>query len=423
MFNKLQKKILLLNMALISVVMLLAFVTVYATTWQSIQSENLRKLNMQAPTLESYMEGEPHSGDSGARVSYTVSSDYTLSFSVRVDDDGSILGINSIIDMPGETYAEAVRMALAGDGGGVITLGNKDWMYKIDYSAHIRMTNGKQTVTQEGRHIFFLDITQSRLTMRNLLLTLSVVSVAVLIIFYFISLFFSRRAVKPIAEAWEKQKQFVADASHELKTPLTIINANCDALLESKDETVESQRKWIDYIQIGTDRMSNLIGQLLVLAKTDDMNGMTALENVDISALALEIVRAFEAIAHKKGIDLVYNITPDIVIRSDREKISAIMTILLENAVKYSDSSIDVKLERIKRSVWFTVKNDGNGISRDDLPKVFDRFYRGDQSREGNNSYGLGLSIAKSIVEGLNGTISAASKTGEYTVFTVVLPV
>lgn len=314
-------------------------------------------------------------------------------------------------------------MALAqGKNEGTITLENKDWMYKIGYPTNIHITNGTQTVTQDGRYISFLDVTESRLTMRNLLLTLSVVGFAVLIIFYFISLFFSRRAVKPVAAAWEKQKQFVADASHELKTPLTIINANCDALLEYEQETVESQRRWIDYIQIGTDRMASLVGQLLVLAKTDDMSGTTTPENVNVSTLVLDTVRSLEAIVHKKGISLAYTIEPDVVIKSDSEKISTVFTALLENAVKYADDSIDIKLERVKRRVCFTVKNDGKGIDEDDLPKIFDRFYRGDKSREGNDSYGLGLSIAKTIVESLDGKISAESKTGGYTVFTVVLP-
>lgn len=423
MFKKLQKKILLLNMTLISVVMLLAFTTVYITTWQSVRSENRRKLDTQAPTLVTNLEDEAPSEKSGLTVSHTVSPDYSLSFSIEIDGYGNVLKINSIIDMPEESYAEVVRMALAqGKDSGIIIFSDKEWMYKVGHSSNIQIINGTQTVTQEIRNISFLDVTESRLTMRNLLLILSVVAVGVIIIFYFISMFFSKRAVKPVAESWEKQKQFIADASHELKTPLTIINSNCDALLENRYETVESQIKWLDYIQIGTDRMANLVGQLLVLAKMDDMGGTITRGNVDISNLALDTTRSMEAVAHEKNLKLFHNFEPNIIIKSDSEKIAAVLTILLENATKYADSYINVKLEKVKRHVFFTVKNDGIGISGKDLPKIFDRFYRGDKSRQGNNSFGLGLSIAKTIVENLDGKISVESKMGEYTIFTVVFP-
>ena len=459
MFKKLRRKILLLNMALISVVMLSAFATVYTITWRNIQLENQRILGAQTPTDVSFMfsasgtppdlgftEGvsiesytETHNlenilMESGFMSIRQVSLDYSLSFSLEIDNDGNILAVYSIIDIPHESYETAVQRALAQNSDdGTITLDGKDWMYRIRHphsereqffdsqmiDAEIRIIDA----TQRNRQIYFLDVTESNLTLKNLLITLSAVGIAVLVVFYFISLYFSKRAVKPVAEAWKKQKCFVADASHELKTPLTIISANCDALLENAHETVDSQRKWIGYMQAGTDRMTQLAGQLLTLAKMDDAAPAGSLGDVDMSKLALDAIRSMEIMAGKRSLTITHSAPPDVVLRGDGEKISTVVMILLENAVKYADHQIHVTLEKEKRYVRFTVKNDGKGISRDDLPKVFDRFYRGDKAREGDCCFGLGLSIAKAIIDNMNGEIGVQSESGGYTVFTVTFPV
>ena len=444
MFKKLRRKILLLNMVLISVVMLLAFAVVYITTWQRTRSENLSRLDNQVFSAVSYVieangnsvesidiffdvessfsinEGSP--GMMSVR-SVMVPSDYALSFMVEVDDDGGITSINSIIDMPHESYKEAAQMALVlGKNNGTITLENKNWMYSVGHltvSAALGQVPGS---IRSGRQIVFLDVTESRLTLRNLLITLSAVGIAVLVVFYFISMYFSKRAVSPVIEAWEKQKRFIANASHELKTPLTIISANCDALLENRQETVDSQRKWIDYIQAGADRMTHLTMQLLTLAKMDESSHIASPENVDMSGLVIECIRSMEAMAIKRGLTITHDTLPDVVLRSDGDNITTVIMVLLENAIKYADSRVDVVLKKEKRRVLFAVSNDGEGICEGDLPKVFDRFYRGDKSREGNESYGLGLSIAKTIVESLGGKIEVESAAGEHTSFVVTLP-
>ena len=444
MFKKLQRKILLLNMALISVVMLSAFAAVYVTTWQGTRSENLSRLDNQAPSAVSYVfevtdnpaesidilnDPESHfsiyDGSSGMMSirSAMVSTDYALSFSVEIDADGSILSIDSIIDMPQVSYEEAVRKALAGGKeDGTITLENKDWMYRVGYLPVSTTFGPASSSFHGGRQIFFLDVTESKLTLRNLLMTLSTAGIAVLIVFYIISLYFSKRAVKPVIEAWEKQKMFIADASHELKTPLTIISANCDALLESGHETVESQRKWVDYIRDGADRMTRLTVQLLTLAKMDDRTNSITPENVDMSRLVTDGISSMEAIANKRGLTITQDTPPNVFLKSEGEKVSTVINVLLENAVKYADSRIDVMLKKESRRVVFTVSNDGMGIKQEDLPRVFDRFYKGDKSREGSGSYGLGLSIAKTVTQSLSGKISVESEAGGSTLFTVILP-
>ena len=444
-------------MALVSIVMLAAFAAVYTVTWRNIQLENRRVLDAQIPTSMSFMfsaaDNPPESGfyledfsvdseetytiennfaGSGFMSVRQVSLDYSLSFSVEIDGGGNIVTINSIIDIPRESYETAVKKVLAQNrDSGIITLDKKTWMYQIGPYRDITQFFSAPDIdieitdfTQKNRQISFLDVTESNLTLRNLLITLCVIGIFVLFIFYFISLYFSGRAVKPLIEACEKQKHFIADASHELKTPLTVIAANCDALLENGQETVESQRKWIDYIKAGTDRMTRLAGQLLTLAKMDNTpDTAVPLEDTNISKLALDAVYAAESIAANRGLKIVHSIESGVVLKSDGEKFTAVVMILLENAVKYADSQIEATLKKEKRHVKFTVKNDGKGIAPEELPKVFDRFYRGDKSRESSSGgCGLGLSIAKSITYSLGGEISAYSEWGGYTVFNVTLP-
>jgi two-component system sensor histidine kinase CiaH len=138
---------------------------------------------------------------------------------------------------------------------------------------HVIQESGQSyTVMEDKYQIMFLDVTTYNKTLTQLLTTLLSVGSIVLLAVSIISLYFANRVIKPIAEAWERQKQFVADASHELKTPLSIINANCDALLANREETIKSQSKWLDNIKVGTDRMAKLINGLLSLAKMEDMS-------------------------------------------------------------------------------------------------------------------------------------------------------
>ena len=443
----------MLNMALISVVMLAAFAGVYSITWSNVQSENQRILDGTASAAMSFMFSvdapsvESSFADGFSVESYTIDNDrvetngmsirqvsveYALSFSVEVDDFGNILNVDSIIDMPQDAYESAVERALAQDRReGMISLDGKDWMYRIGYqmgSIELEHLIGSQILDMEiilpqrNRQITFLDVTESRVTLRNLLMTLSAVGAVVLVVFFFISHYFSKRAVKPISEAWEKQKRFIADASHELKTPLTIISANCDALLMSGSETVNSQRKWVDHIQAGADRMTRLTGGLLTLAQMEEEETQTAaFDNVDMSKLVHDAIRSVEVMADGRGLEITRSIEPDIVLHSEGDKISTAIGVLLDNAVKYAGSRIEVILKKERRRLMFIVKNDGRGISREDLPRVFDRFYKGDKSRESDDSYGLGLSIAKAVVESLNGDIKAESEEGGDTVFTLTI--
>lgn len=434
MFKKLRNKFIILNMAVTSLVVLTAFSVVYIKTYSNIKAENRRKLNNVVGAFVISDSGSsklPDTDPSGRDplnhpnfiTSNKVTPDYSPSFIITVDKDGNVLNINSFIDMPIDLYIKAARTAWNGKGNSTITIESRSWMYKIAPLQVKRMNEGKlvQTNSTEYFHISFLDITDMQRNLNNLLSTFLFVGLGTLAVVFFISILYAKRSIQPIEEAWEKQKQFVADASHELKTPLTTIMTNCDVLEANEDETIKSQKEWLDYIRIGADRMSKLVNSLLTLARVEGMSVQAEKHHFDVAALIFDVMQSIDTVAQAKNLSISRKVEFVGDVCGYEESVRQIFTILYENAVKYADEggNIDVSVCRTKKGILFTVKNTGKGIPDKDLPYIFDRFYRVDDARNSEeNSYGLGLSIAKSITEQIGGRITANSIENEWTEFT-----
>ena len=231
---------------------------------------------------------------------------------------------------------------------------------------------------------------------RDLLITLIISGVAIEIMVAFISYFLAEEAIKPVREAYEAQKVFIANASHEIKTPLAAIAAN----LEAAD--IKNNR-WISNVEKETARLTALNGELLTLARTDLINTVN-LEEVDLGAVLNREVKTFEP--RLNGIDFEKNIATSEKIKINVADLVQIFNILLDNAIKYSDKKISVNLAGRE----LVVKNDGTVISEKDLTHIFDRFYQADKSAEG---VGLGLSIAKTLADRNNWKISVKSSDSE----------
>jgi len=230
----------------------------------------------------------------------------------------------------------------------------------------------------------------------------------------------SNLLVKPITTAMERQKQFVADASHELKTPLTMIKNNLSILRLDPEATIASQKQWLDNIQFGFDRMSHLTTDLLSLAKLESQLSPTHISEFDFSQASHWIIQSMKPLADTKDISFLNDIEPDIMMKQDAGKVMQVMTILIDNAIKYTDEGglVEIYVKRKRQMVSFTVKNSGQGICEEKLPHIFERFYSGDTSRNSESkSYGLGLAIAKTIIEQAGGTIDATSTPNEMTTF------
>ena len=242
-----------------------------------------------------------------------------------------------------------------------------------------------------------------------------------------VSFFLSRYVSRPVARAWEDQQRFIADASHELKTPLTVMLADTSILQASPDKTVAEQRAWVESIEVEATRMQQLTEDMLTLAQADAGVELTqVMADVDLSSAVQGVALQFEAVAFERGLELSSTVEDGLHVTGDARKLESLTKTLLENACKYAaqPGRVDLRLARAKGAAVLSVHNDGDPVPAEDLPHLFDRFYRSDKARtsEGSSaSFGLGLSIAKATVEAHGGTIGVASDASG-TTFTAKIP-
>lgn len=424
MFKRLQNKFIILNMTIITIVMISAFAAIYMITYSNIQRENQIKLTniTMSPIMMNSLSKSDENNDTDRVFVGKIPNEYASTFSVLVGEDNKLLNVHSYLDLPEGTYAQATQLATASNKeSSVISIDGQRWLFKINAMNANLIIKGKSGVSQAAvlEQIYFMDVTESYNILSQLLLTFGAISIVMLFVIFGISLFFARRAITPVEIAYEKQKQFIADASHELKTPIAVIHANADALYANKTETIDSQQKWLDYIATETDRMGKLVSDLLYLAKTDSEAINSKLVPFNISHVVTDVLLAMEAIVFEKGITLSQNIEPDLIANGASDKMKQVVIILLDNAVKYvnENGKIEVTLKKSRNHVLFSVTNSGGGIPKESLPRLFDRFYRIDASRAHDGSYGLGLSIARAIIENAGGKIHVTSVEGESTTF------
>ena len=279
--------------------------------------------------------------------------------------------------------------------------------------------------TPLGVRFVFTDMSSETSTMRGLIRTCLIIGSASLVIFFVISVLLARWAVRPVEAAWKQQRQFVSDASHELKTPLTVIMTNAE-LLQSPDfnSDAAARARFSENILTMARQMRGLVESLLELARVENGAVETASAELDFSALCADAVLPFEPLCFEKGLSVSSDIAEGIRLRGSESHLRQVVEILLDNAQKYADpgSEITIRLLRAGGKCALSVADRGAPISPEDLPHLFERFYRADKARSRDGSYGLGLSIAQKIVEEHHGKIWAESKNGLNTFF-VTLPV
>lgn len=243
-------------------------------------------------------------------------------------------------------------------------------------------------------------------------------------VFFAISVLLSTWILKPVEKSWQQQNRFVSDASHELRTPITVILANLNILSSKKDDLIKTQYQWIDNTKEEANRMKQLVDELLFLARSDDRQNKLVFSKIDLSELLLSRMLSFEALAFEKGIRLDYDISDDLNIIGHEGNVKQLISILLDNAMKYcgDKGSVYLKAFSLKDRTYVLVKNSGDLIDAEDLKHIFERFYRTDKSRSRTEGgYGLGLAIAKTIVDNMHGKISVLSDKENGTVFKLEL--
>ena len=397
MFDKLKLKFILINMSLLTVVFISIFGTLYFMTNESMNRETNGSLN--ALMIDNH-KPRPN----------------TSNIIVDVDDNGNIIKkfISFNLNVDTNDLQNAINKILNNK--------NNSSKININKEPYVYLKRTSSTTTK----IVFLNISyQENFKLSPLKIFISVGSIS-LIALLIISIYLTNKSIKPIKDVFDKQKQFIADASHELKTPLTIIKTNTSLVLSNPEDTVKNQRKWINYINLQTDRMSELVNEMLSLAKLDTEENTLVLSPINISKIIESMILQFDAIIYENGINLYTKIDNDIFITGDKESIKKLFSIIMDNAIKHTNNngSIYVNLILDKNTVKLSIKNTGKGISSEHIEKIFERFYRVDSSRvRETGGYGLGLSIANSIVEQHKGNIYAKSTVDKDTTFFVEFPI
>lgn len=245
------------------------------------------------------------------------------------------------------------------------------------------------------------------------LIFLSVLYVILVLVVWWLSFI----VFKPIADNFDKQKQFISDASHELKTPLSIINASADVMAN------ERKSKWIENIKSQTDRMNVLITDMLSLAKLEEGKVTITKQPFDLSEVIMECALPFEAMVFENKKNIEYMVAPNVKANTDKNSVKMLINILLDNAVKYASENgkIIVYLNRVKNKTIFSIYNTGSNVPNKDSARIFERFYRADSSRSRDSGgSGLGLAIAKNLANRNKWKIYADSKQGESMTITVL---
>ena len=267
--------------------------------------------------------------------------------------------------------------------------------------------------------IVFADISSEKAMLKGLVRNSVIIGLIGYIIFFMISLILARWVTKPVEKTWDEQKQFIADASHELKTPLTVIMTNAEML---SDQTYsETDREVFSRNILSTSkRMRGLVESLLELARLDNNRTQIKLDRINLSKLIIDSILPFEPLFYENDMELSADIDTDIIVQGNKDKLRQVVNILLDNALKYSDPAdkITVKLKRRCSDCILSVSGLGTPLTKEERENIFKRFYRVDQARNDGQSYGLGLSIADSIIKAHNGKIWAESEHG-YNTFIV----
>ncbi len=278
--------------------------------------------------------------------------------------------------------------------------------------------------TPDGVKYAFADMSSERSSMTAFFLTSLLVGTVGLGAFFLASLFLASWALRPVQKAWQRQRRFVADASHELKTPLTVILTNIGILLAHKEDTIAGQSKWVENTKTEADRMKQLVDDLLFLAKADAPRQPDAHKEFDLSDTVWSALLPFESIAFEAGLSLTSEIAPSLTASGSEGELRQLVAILLDNACKYAGEKgrVTLLLERSGDHARLCVNNTGEPIDPVHLPHLFERFYRVDESRyRKHDGYGLGLSIAKQIADNHRAKITVESTERMGTTFTVTL--
>lgn len=411
MIKKLRFKLIMAAMISLLAVLLVIMTAVSVISYRKVVDDADTTLALLAEN-DGFFPKMDHDGPRGelpAQKNFPMSPEMpyeTRYFFVSLDGEGQVNTVNT-------GKIAAVDSSTAIQYAQTVWTGGKERGFVEDYRFLLHQDDGETMV-------LFLDCTRSLDSFRSLLLTCVGVSAAGALLVLLLLVFLSGRIVRPFLESYEKQKRFITDAGHELKTPLTIINADAEIL-----EMDLGDNEWLKDIQAQTRRLSGLTHDLILLARMEEEQSPQQKVEFPLSDLVEEAAAAFQAVAITQGKALTARIQPMLSMVGDENALSKLVSILLDNAVKYASpgGEITCVLERQKNWLRLTVSNPTEGMSELRLERLFERFYRGDPSRNSQTGgYGLGLSIAAAVVASHKGKLTAGRE-GDLLRITAAFPV
>lgn len=417
MFRKSKRKIVAAVMSALVMLLLGTLAVIYVSSYREVSSRNREMLERYAQLYALNIRMESRPGESkqpdmplpahrpdGPRFEDTPAFRLSTFYSVAVsNDDGSVLTVDNIdreIYTDEELREYALQIAASGKSRGI-----------KERLIYVAVDKGSYTL------VAFMDNTIMQGSMTTLFrYTLIFGSIAIILLF-FVAIFLANRIVRPLEESYQKQKQFISDAGHELKTPVSVVSANAEMLQREIGEN-----RWLNNIQYENARMGALVTQLLELARTENVT--PEMTNVDLGRVVMGEILPFETVIFENGLNLQSDVAENLYVTGNAAQLSQLASILLDNAVRHSKAggTVNIDLHKEKLHAVFSVSNEGTPIPLEQQKHLFDRFYRVDGARTGgDNRYGLGLAIAKAIVTAHHGHISVSCHDG-IIVFTAVIP-
>ena len=401
MLKRLRFKFIAVVMSIVTVLFIVIFGLVLHLTKQNIENESIQMMRTVAfrPPLSATMQ-KPDRMPDNIRLPF---------FTVNIEKDGEMTAFGGdYYDLTDEKLLH--KLVDAADSGS----GDTGIIYEYDLR-YMKFEYGHRRV------IVFADISSEKAMINGLIRNMIIIGIIAYAVLFVICLLLAKWVTKPVEKSWNEQKQFIADASHELKTPLTIIMTNAE-MLNDNSYNGNDRNGFAKNILSTSKRMRGLVESLLELARLDNNRTPLKLSTVDMSRLINDSILPFEPLFYENDMELSADIDSDIKVQGDKDKLRQVVNILLDNALKYSDPSdkVTVKLKCHGSECILSVSGRGTMLTKEERENIFKRFYRVDKARNDGQSYGLGLSIADSIIREHNGKIWAGSADG-YNTFYVSL--
>lgn len=409
MFKRVKLKLTVINITVVGIILLLSFSVIYITMKQNTEKQSEKLLRSVAVAIGVRRLDQR----SNLPLQMKHWGNY---FYVKYDSYGKLIDQSAELPVTAEELTAMLNDVLqqASDKG-LIKLGSDTFRFLRSFPPTFR------DVT-----VVFISTQPEKETLRRLGTILVSISLAGLFVVFLSSLFLADRALIPIKKSWERQKNFVADASHELRSPLAVMQTNLELVMGNKEETVESQTKWLENLQTENRRMAKLVNDLLLLARADSDQQLMDKKLFPLDETVKEAVASLKPVAARKNIQLELKQDDRIDFFGDEDRLKQLTVILIDNALKYTSSGghAAVSLRKHDSHVELFVTDNGEGIDSKHLDKIFERFYRVDKARSRDcGGTGLGLSIADWIAKEHKGSITVSSTPGKGSTFKVQFPI